>query len=204
MQCLLVHPASSTKQRCRPPLGEDRPTYIGALLGCVLTGAHTLALQVVCTLGPCSRAVEVIEELLRAGMNVARFNFSHGSHEYHQVCAQEAALRRWLLHTRKHCSHPWQQQRASEAACAYSHHWQQSRLQGLLLYVLLPACIAQETLDNLKKAMENTKIMCAVMLDTKVRADARASHAACAHQAVVDDRPYYTSRVCVVQVLSAL
>jgi pyruvate kinase len=40
---------------------------------------------VVCTLGPASRAVEVIEELLRAGMNVARFNFSHGSHEYHKV-----------------------------------------------------------------------------------------------------------------------
>ena len=38
-----------------------------------------------CTLGPCSRSVEVVEELLRAGMNVARFNFSHGSHEYHQV-----------------------------------------------------------------------------------------------------------------------
>lgn len=27
----------------------------------------------------------------------------------------------------------------------------------------------QETLDNLRRAMENTKIMCAVMLDTKVR-----------------------------------
>ncbi len=27
----------------------------------------------------------------------------------------------------------------------------------------------QETLNNLRKAMENTKIMCAVMLDTKVR-----------------------------------
>ena len=27
----------------------------------------------------------VLEELLRAGMSVARFNFSHGSHDYHQV-----------------------------------------------------------------------------------------------------------------------
>nr|DAD32323.1 TPA_asm: hypothetical protein HUJ06_011174 [Nelumbo nucifera] len=51
----------------------------------------------------------MIEKLLRAGMNVARFNFCHGSHAYHQ-----------------------------------------------------------ETLDNLKTAMENTGILCAVVLDTKV------------------------------------
>ena len=42
-------------------------------------------LQVVCTLGPKSRSVPILEELLRAGMSVARFNFSHGSHDYHQV-----------------------------------------------------------------------------------------------------------------------
>ena len=40
--------------------------------------------KIVCTLGPKSRDVPVIESLLRAGMNVARFNFSHGTHEYHQ------------------------------------------------------------------------------------------------------------------------
>ena len=65
--------------------------------------------KIVCTLGPASRSVPMLEKLLRAGMNVARFNFSHGSHDYHQ-----------------------------------------------------------ETLDNLKTAMENTGILCAVMLDTKV------------------------------------
>ena len=42
-------------------------------------------LQIVCTLGPKSRSVEILEDLLRAGMSVARFNFSHGSHDYHQV-----------------------------------------------------------------------------------------------------------------------
>lgn len=66
--------------------------------------------KIVCTLGPASRSVPMLEKLLRAGMNVARFNFSHGTHDYHQ-----------------------------------------------------------ETLNNLRIAMQNTQILCAVMLDTKVR-----------------------------------
>ena len=40
--------------------------------------------HIVCTLGPSSRTVPQLQELLQAGMSVARFNFSHGSHEYHQ------------------------------------------------------------------------------------------------------------------------
>ncbi|KAF5797390.1 putative pyruvate kinase [Helianthus annuus] len=64
--------------------------------------------KIVCTLGPVSRSIPMAEKMLRAGMNVARFNFSHGSHEYHK-----------------------------------------------------------ETLDNLRTAMKNTGIECAVMLDTK-------------------------------------
>lgn len=66
--------------------------------------------KIYCTLGPKSREVPVLEKLLRAGMNVARFNFSHGTHEYQQY-----------------------------------------------------------TLDNLRIACENTQIMCAVLLDTKVQ-----------------------------------
>jgi len=39
--------------------------------------------KIVCTIGPASRAYDVIEKLIRRGMNVARLNFSHGSYKEH-------------------------------------------------------------------------------------------------------------------------
>lgn len=41
--------------------------------------------KIVCTIGPASDSVETLKELMKAGMNVCRLNFSHGSHEEHQV-----------------------------------------------------------------------------------------------------------------------
>ncbi len=39
--------------------------------------------KVVATIGPTSRSEEVIRQMIRAGMDVARINFSHGDHETH-------------------------------------------------------------------------------------------------------------------------
>lgn len=39
--------------------------------------------KIVCTVGPASSSPETIREMITSGMNVARLNFSHGSHEDH-------------------------------------------------------------------------------------------------------------------------
>jgi len=48
--------------------------------------------KIICTIGPAINSLEKIMELMRLGMNVARLNFSHGTHEEHgkmiELCKQ--------------------------------------------------------------------------------------------------------------------
>ena len=44
---------------------------------------HLKKTKIVCTIGPSSEKPEILEELIKNGMNVARLNFSHGTHEEH-------------------------------------------------------------------------------------------------------------------------
>lgn len=44
---------------------------------------HNRNTKIVCTLGPSSDSVKEITNLINAGMNVARLNFSHGTYEHH-------------------------------------------------------------------------------------------------------------------------
>jgi pyruvate kinase len=48
--------------------------------------------KIVCTLGPASSSIKIIEKMLKGGMNVARFNLSHGTLKEHSRLISEVRL----------------------------------------------------------------------------------------------------------------
>ncbi|MEZ7859356.1 MAG: pyruvate kinase [Parasphingorhabdus sp.] len=56
--------------------------------------------KIICTIGPATESIEMLEKLANAGMNVARLNMSHGDHPSHSKIIQ-------AIHTlNKKLSHP--------------------------------------------------------------------------------------------------
>lgn len=54
--------------------------------------------KIICTIGPASETEEKLEQLMLAGMNVARINFSHGTHEEHKLKIDRIKKVREKLH----------------------------------------------------------------------------------------------------------
>ena len=53
-----------------------------------LTGVPRKKTKIVCTIGPASESVEVLEEMMRNGMDIARINFAHGDFDTHRQVIQ--------------------------------------------------------------------------------------------------------------------
>ena len=58
-------------------------SHVGPSRGPVAAGQPERRAKIVCTIGPASSTEAVLRDLLRLGMDVARLNFSHGTHEEH-------------------------------------------------------------------------------------------------------------------------
>ena len=48
-----------------------------------------LSTKIICTVGPASDSPKILEKLAGVGMNVARLNFSHGTHASHKKIIEQ-------------------------------------------------------------------------------------------------------------------
>jgi hypothetical protein len=71
----------------------ELPTDMQSILDFNTKKPNSIATRLCCTLGPQSRSVEVLEQLLRVGMHIARLDFSWGTPEYHQQTLDNLRVR---------------------------------------------------------------------------------------------------------------
>src|SRR5438552_18740553 len=88
-----VRAPSSTPSSPAPPWRTQGPTerrvhaaHPGGT-GC-MTFPPPRRAKIVCTLGPATRTAESVAALIDAGMDVARLNLSHGSHDEHRALSE--------------------------------------------------------------------------------------------------------------------
>ena len=83
---------------------------------CERNGRRRRRAKIVATLGPASSDAETFRQLVRAGLDVARLNFSHGSHE--QKAELIAMVRKVSAEEQQADLHPGRSARAEDS---YGH-----------------------------------------------------------------------------------
>ncbi|MSP24619.1 MAG: pyruvate kinase [Myxococcales bacterium] len=80
-------PRASRTHDASRSIRSNRRLKSEAALGplCHAAAVGIRRVKIVCTIGPASDAPEALDALIDAGMNVARLNFSHGSHDEHSA-----------------------------------------------------------------------------------------------------------------------
>jgi pyruvate kinase len=63
--------------------GKSLPKYTGVAVEPTPSSATIRRAKIICTVGPACNSEAILRDLMRLGMDVARLNFSHGSHEEH-------------------------------------------------------------------------------------------------------------------------